>query len=75
MTLSVPDLDKMRIEFPDVYQSLHDKCDHLLKSYLIKKKKEEKVCIKESKKIDAKFALFFMKHSDTEEDDTDYKKV
>jgi hypothetical protein len=49
LTLSVPDLDKMRLEFPEYYQELHKGAKERLKSDLKLKKTEFNNCIKESK--------------------------
>lgn len=49
LTLSVPDLDKMRIEFPEIYQELHKGSIDRLKQDMKLKKSEFNNCIKESK--------------------------
>ena len=73
LSLSVGDLDKMRIEFPDVYEELVTDGKGRLKEELKKKKVMIRTCIKEANQLGSRFALMFMKQatseSDSDEDD------
>ena len=73
LSLSVGDLDKMRIEFPDVYEELFTDGKGRLKEELKMKKVMIRTCIKEANQLGSRFALMFMKQatseSDSDEDD------
>lgn len=45
LTLSVADLDKMRIEFPEAYLELYNDGFDQLKGHLIEKKRKIKQCV------------------------------
>ena len=47
LTLSVSDLDKLRIEFPDVYEELFNDANARINGELKMKKTQIKACIKE----------------------------
>lgn len=64
LTISVPDLDRMRVEFPDIYEELYLDGHNRFAEEKKLKKNETKECIRKSGEIRSKFALLFMQGSE-----------
>lgn len=75
LTISVSDLDKLHIEFPDIYDELFDDAHKRLNKYLKKKKRTIRIQIKQSQPMPTNiFAKIMMKDDNPEssgEDDED----
>ena len=56
MSLSVADLDKMRIEFPDIYETMHKEGHDRLRMELKVKKREIKACEQQKNGATSKIA-------------------
>ena len=71
LTLSVSDLDKLRIEFPDVYEELFNDANARINRELKMKKTQIKACIKEENQLDVRFGNLFMQGVSSESSDED----
>ena len=65
LSLSVEDLDKMRVEFPDVYETLYNDGHNRYKSDRKFKKQAKNTLEKANKPVNSRFAQLFMKDDET----------